>query len=216
MTLGIVGVENGISRAPFGDDIAERVVSAIGDVAVGISRCYAVAEHVVGVGLGCDVGGVRVGGCGEEVAARGVGEGLKRRERRFPDGGAYLNGLAARSTSCDHAGEGVVGVVGGFARCFSGERDTVEGTPDGGMNDDVAELLHYNDNLSTREIKYVYASRSNRLGVKVKRPSPFWAFSIPSVTICASKARRAVSHVKLCVSSALTKRMIPRDCRRAF
>ena len=85
MALGIVGITNGIGRAPFGSDVAERVVRTVDGITVGIGCGDAVAEHVVGVGFGDHFFAVRVGVCGEEVAVGRVGEGLKRRERRFPE-----------------------------------------------------------------------------------------------------------------------------------
>ena len=78
--------------------MAERVVGAEDCIAVRVCGGDAVAEEVVGVGFGDGVDAVGVGVRGEEVADGRVGVGLKRRKRRFPDGGAFLNGLAARST----------------------------------------------------------------------------------------------------------------------
>ena len=74
--------------------------------------------RIVGVGLGCEVGAVRVSVGGEEVAAGGVVVGCNWQDVRCrrQDGGSPCLG---------NAGEGVVGVVGGFASGFGGEQDAV-------------------------------------------------------------------------------------------
>ena len=59
--LRVVGVVHGIGCAPFGGEVTERIVGAVGCVAERVGGRNAVAEHVVGVGFGCAVGVVGVG-----------------------------------------------------------------------------------------------------------------------------------------------------------
>ena len=88
----------------------------------------AITEHVVGVGLGCVVGAVGVGVRGEEVADGGVVVGCNGQDVRCPSWSRRDGGSPSQSK----AGEGIVGVEGGFAFCFRGEENTVERTPDNG------------------------------------------------------------------------------------
>ena len=104
--MRIVCVAYGIGRAPFGDNVAERIKGLEDRVAECVGDGDAVAEHVVGISFRDDVRAVGVGVGGHEIAFGGIVEGLKRQKCCFP------NGARCR----DYAGEGVVAADGGRAR----------------------------------------------------------------------------------------------------
>ena len=123
--LRVVGVAHGIGRAPFGDDVAERIKGLEDGVAESVGDGDLVAEHVVGVGFRDDVRTVGVRVRSKEVTGGGVVERLKRQRLPFADG----------TGSGGNAGEGVVVADGGRAGCFVCENKPIQRLTDGRRSD---------------------------------------------------------------------------------